>query len=294
MYQHTMIFQPVKTNLRETLETIRLSAKEALGLGSLPDFYIIGAQKSGTSSLYDCLCQHPGVIHRIKKEIHFFNNPSRRCRGLSFYKAHFSTLTKRRRIAKEIGYLPLEGEATPFIIHPWVAKWVRDTRPNAKLILIVRNPIDRALSHYYHNKRRGRENLSFEEAIQCESERISLDLDRLIKDPNYSGNAYLSFSYLTRGYYDNQLEQWLKFFPLEQICIISFEDFVENQQKTVSKVFRFLGLPDFEISKSFKSNRGNYADRLKQELRDWLFEHFYSHNQRFFEIISQDFGWNIE
>jgi len=174
-----------KAKIRTEFEVAKISLKTFVKSGSLPDFYIIGAQKSGTSSLYDCLCQHPGIIHRLQKEIHYFNNPIRKSRGLDFYKAHFSSCSSREQISKKIGYKPLEGEATPFMVHPWIPKWVSQATPKAKLIVIVRNPIDRALSHYHHNQRRGRENLSFADAIESEEERINGDLARLLENPDY-------------------------------------------------------------------------------------------------------------
>jgi hypothetical protein len=282
-----------KKNLRKVFEHSKILTKQTLGIGSLPDFHIIGAQKSGTSSLYDCLCQHPGIIHRINKEIHFFNNFSNRHRGLAFYKAHFSTLAQRRNISKKIGYFPLEGEATPFIIHPWVPKWLYDAVPNSKLILIVRNPIDRALSHYQHNKRRGRETLSFEEALESESARISSNFDHLLADPDYPVGDFFKFSYLTRGYYDDQIKNWLGFFPIEQICVVSFENFINNQQETALKIFQFLELPNFEISEFPKSNQGNYHCQIDSKLRRKLSEHFRLHNEQFFRIIDQNFDWNV-
>jgi hypothetical protein len=284
-----------KSKISNYMNQLQISYKKILGIGELPDFYIIGVQKSGTTSLYDCLCQHPGIINRLNKEIHFFNNSTRRKMGINFYKAYFSSKYNKHQIEKQIGYYPLECEATPFFLHPWVPKFVYEVTPNAKLILIVRNPIDRALSHYYHNKTRGRENLSFADAINLEEERINNDLKGLMINPEHSANAFITYSYCYRGYYDEQLKNWLNFFPLENIHIVNFTDFIYDEVNVCNQIFKFLNLPSFEIPETKKSNSGKYTNRtIEVELYNQLFDKFYPHNQRFFEIINQDFGWNIK
>lgn len=282
----------IRNTLHKSFDSAKLQFKQRLNLGSLPDFYIIGAQKSGTSSLYDCLGQHPGIIRRIHKEIHFFNEPTRRNLGLDFYQAHFTTQSKRQKIAQQLGYQPLEGEATPFVIHPWLPQWVYEATPQAKLILIARNPVDRALSHYYHNQTRGRETLEFEAAINSEQTRINQDFQRLVRDPNHSGAEYLCYSYLTRGYYAEQLERWLKFFAPDQICVVAFESFIQDQKTIVAQIFQFLNLPEFTITTTHRSNPGRYEKKLDPKFRQRLLDHFQPHNERFFDMIAQKFTWD--
>lgn len=281
----------MKKIIRSYFEWSKLSLKTSLNTGSLPDFYIIGAQKSGTSSLYDCLCHHPGIIHRLQKEIHFFNNPTNRQRGLAFYQAHFSSRSYRGQLSGKLGYRPLEGEATPFMVHPWIPKWVFQVTPKAKLIMIVRNPIDRALSHYYHNKRRNREVLSFEDAVGMEEQRINQDWDQLLKDPNHPAQNFLSFSYKKRGLYFEQLERWLQYFPREQIHIVSFDHFIQDQAKVAAQIFKFLELPNFELASTAKTNTGRYNHTLSQDVKQGLTAYFSPDNQRFFEAIKEDAPW---
>lgn len=289
------MIQLSKRALRNSIEATQVNIKQTLRLGSLPDFYIIGAQKSGTSSLYDYLCQHPAIVHRLGKEVHFFNNPSRRKKGLDFYRAHFSTLRERNRLSKALGYRLLEGEATPFSIHPWIPKWVHEATPKAKLIFIVRNPVERAFSHYGHNQRAGREPLSFEDAIACEESRIEQDFQKLLIDPDCSARDYLAFSYLKRGRYDEQLQWWLKYFSRNQIHIVSFEEFVNNQHKVGAQIFDFLQVPVLNIDKTFCSN-AKKADSKKLsmpiDLQEKLLAYFHPYNQSFFESIGKTYDWS--
>ncbi|MEQ8538033.1 MAG: sulfotransferase domain-containing protein [Coleofasciculus sp. D1-CHI-01] len=265
----------LKYQILTSISNAKFFCKTLLKLGDLPDFYIIGVQKSGTSSLYECLCKHPGIIHRLNKEVHFFNNPSNRNHGINFYKANFSTKYNKRKVERQIGYTPLEGDATPFFIHPCVPELVYEVTPNAKLILIVRNPIDRALSHYHHNQIRGRENVSFAEAVKLEEDRITNDFNKLLKNPEHSANAFLTYSYCKRGYYDEQMENWLNFFPQENLNIINFDDFVINQANVCAKIFNFLNLPIYQITSIQKTNSGKYTEKIDPNLYDQLFDNFF-------------------
>jgi len=278
--------------IRKNFQLAKLRLKQFYNLGNLPEFYIIGAAKSGTSSLYTALTQHPGIIDRIDKEIHFFDHPQKRNKGIAYYKAHFLPEFQKKQISKRLGYTPLEGDATPFMFHFWIPKWLFDVNPHAKLIAILRNPVDRALSAYYHNKRRGREPLSFEDVIALETDRVKQESENLKIDPQASIYNYSTFSYLGRGRYYEQLTRWLEFFPQEQLCVISFEEFVSNQTETCSKLFNFLGLPEYQVKRNNKLNSGSYQKSMNGELRQKLKTYFEKHNQKLFDLINKQFNWD--
>jgi len=132
----------------------------------LPDFIIIGVQRGGTTSLYKYMTKHPKIIPALKKEIHFFDNKFGK--GLSWYESQFMQnpffcLLKRKRKSEDT----ITGEASPYYIyHPHVPKRISKILPNVKLIAILRNPIERAFSHYNHEVRLGAEKLSFEDALK--------------------------------------------------------------------------------------------------------------------------------
>lgn len=203
-----------------------------------PDFLIVGAAKSGTTTLYDLLDQHPQVCFSSKKEVKFFNVESNYSKGFEWYSSQFHC-EKWKKI----------GEATPgYINHPQAAQRIKEKLGDKiKLIVILRHPVDRALSHYNHNLRNGAEWLSFQDAIKEESNRIK-------KSERYER----MFSYLTRGYYSSHIERFLSYFPIENIEVLSFEkDLIEAPQEMVQKIECFLDLDHVKIEANIHSNDGS-------------------------------------
>ncbi len=138
---------------------------------SLPDFIIIGTARSGTTSLYYNICQHPCVLPAAYDELGFFDSNFHL--GLNWYRSLFPTLLSKW-IVKHNKKFAITGEDTPFYIwNPTVAKRILKIIPNVKLIILFRNPIDRAYSNYHLGVRAGSENLSFEDAIQVELNRLN-------------------------------------------------------------------------------------------------------------------------
>lgn len=255
----------------------------------LPDFLIIGSQRSGTTSLYDYICQHPDVIASQRKEVHFFDLNYQR--GDWYYKASFPL-----KLKKTIGGLGrrqiLTGEATPcYLIHPHVPLRLFDMLPSAKLITILRNPIDRAFSHYNACVRMGVEKLSFTDAIAAESRRIDTELDRMMVDPSYYSWVYRRFSYLTRSHYADHLETWLKHFPRDAFLIMDSEGFFKDPQQTLDRVFDFLGLSPYRIEDLEVMRWLDYNESLDPNLRRELIDYFEPHNERLFQLIGERFSW---
>jgi hypothetical protein len=263
------------------------------GIRVLPDFLIIGAQKAGTSSLYSYLIQHPAIISATRKEVHFFDNPDNRAKGEFWYRSHFCTQLEKNQLRRKLGYSPLTGEATPALLFSYRSpQLVSRLIPNVKLIVVLRDPVDRALSHYNHNCRRGGlETLSFEDAIQQELERIGQDLERVIQDKDCDEEKIKRYSYTHRGFYDEQLERWFQFFPKEQFCILQSEEFFEHSQSQLELVLKFLGLPNYQFDVSTKFHVGRYNRQIYQETENKLIELFRSHNQNLYQLIGREFNW---
>lgn len=237
MSRNQSIREWLSRNVRRTTASIRL----------LPDFIIIGAQRCGTTSLYHYLCTHPSIAPSAKKEVHFFDLSFKN--GIKWYRRHFPTwLCKfyRRRIRQQ---RIVTGEATPiYMFHPLAPHRISRFLPEVKLIVLLRNPIDRAYSHYWLQVRRGNETLSFPEAIECEPERLWGERQRIIlHEGDYYSPAYWQFSYLSRGIYVDQLEIWYRLFPKEQFLILCSEDFYAVPATTLNRTFAFLDLPPWEL-----------------------------------------------
>jgi hypothetical protein len=245
------------------------SAEQVSGepeVGALPDFVIIGAQKGGTSFLYHLLTLHPLVEPAAHKELHFFDNPELFDHGAEWYRRCFPRLNSKD------GQRSMTGEATPYyLFDPPVAKRMAQIVPQARLIALLRNPIDRAYSHYQMQVKRGTEPRTFEEAIEQQHS-----------------------SYMSRGIYVDQLLRWFEFFGKEQMLILKSEDFFARPVETLKVVLTFLDLPDWQPEAPELQQRrhsGTYKQKLDPSTRQRLEAYFEPYNQRLYECLDVDFGW---
>ncbi len=258
-------------------------------LGTLPDFLIIGAQKSGTSSLYAYLTQHPRVRPARKKEVHYFD-ANYRFRSLDWYRSFFPELPPDSGRAA-IGGPLLAGEATPYyMFHPCVPRRVAEVLPAVKLLAILRNPADRAYSHYHMAVRARREQLSFEDAIDAEAGRLEGEVERFLADDTHRSKVHVFHSYLARGVYVDQLVRWAAFFPPEQMLLLNAADLRAAPAATVRKALDFLELPPAGFNFAESHNTRQYPP-LNPTTRDRLLEYFEPHNRRLYDFLGVDFGW---
>ena len=247
-----------------------------------PRFLIIGCQKCGTTSLYNYLIQHPHVSAATKKEIHFFD--SNYHKGYAWYKRHFPEPKSKKKSL-------ITGEATPYyILHPHAPARVKATLPDTKLILMLRDPVERAFSHYKHHVKFKVEPLAFDEAIKAESERLDGEWDKMIRDQSYNSYNIQMYSYLTRGVYVTQLERWLAHFPREQVLLLQSEEFFTNPEKAYLETLHFLGLPDHQLDTYQKFNPGK-NESISPAARRYLIDYFKPYNERLFRLIRKDFSW---
>jgi hypothetical protein len=243
---------------------------------ALPDFLIIGAQKAGTTSLASHLAAHPNVISPKWKEIHFFDlNYSK---GVNWYRSHFPVGRKRHVKTHLRGQRLLAGDATPYyLLHPQAPFRAFSLVPGARIIVMLRDPVGRAYSHYHHEVRLGKESLSFEEAIEAEPSRIAGEAKRLEAEPSYESQGYQHFTYLERGLYLNQIRRWLRFYRPDQLLILSSEQFFEDPASEYKRVLRFLNLPQWELPSYPAEHVGKYSP-IPAATRDRLVKYFAPHN----------------
>jgi hypothetical protein len=257
------------------------------GTGALPDFLIIGAMKSGTTFLYNLLTRHPLVEPAVFKETHYFDKLIEE-EGAEWYRRCFPEPGRRD------GRRTITGEATPsYLSHPLAPERAAQVVPQARLIALLRNPVDRAYSDYQQVARKGREPLTFEEAIGAKktqrgkggetSERgapINLDDARR--------------KYLSKSIYVDQLLRWSEFFADEQMLVLKSEDFFERGPDTLKRVLDFLDLPDWEPAAweeiPRKRNKREY-EGMHPATRRRLKRFFEPHNRRLYEYLGVDFGW---
>lgn len=251
----------------------------------LPDFIVIGAQKSGTSSLYAHIVQHPRVDGARYKELHYFDD--RHHLGPAWYRSNFP-VQRRVRPGEPVR---LCGEATPaYLFHPAAAERAAALVPEARCIAVLRNPVDRAYSNYQHEVAHGREPLTFLEAIDTEEERVGKALERARADHSAFDHAIMHHSYLARGRYVEQLEEWLRHYPREQLLVIQAERLIDTPAQEMATVWTFLGLhPDDDVT--FPHANARPYEPLDEQLRSRLTEYFAPHNERLFELLGQRFDW---
>ena len=274
-------------------EAVRLCRFLTAPVRVMPDFIIIGAQRAGTTSLFHYARQHPCIGRSFGKELHFFDNlDGSYHKGIMWYRAHFPSYLHKYYARKVRGLDMITGEASPYyLFHPLVARRISRVLPTVKLIAMLRNPVDRAYSHYHHNVKYGLETLSFEAALDKEPERLDGELEKILHDGRYRGHNHQHYSYLARGVYVNQLKNWFSVFAREQMLIIKSEDFYADRLGVMRTFLEFIGAPAWEPTGYKQYNLGGYS-KLDPAMRARLVEYFRPHNQRLYEYLGRDFGWD--
>jgi len=234
---------------------------------TLPDFLIIGGQKCGTSAIWHSIVTHPDV-DPTKKEKNFFNFYWHK--GLDFYSDMFKDPNK------------INGDASPgYLFSPDVPERVKEVIPNTKIIVSLRNPIDRAYSQYNHQ-------LPNYSRPKYWIKKLGRFSDEYEKVPTFEEALDMQKDFIERGYYADQLKLWFNHFPKDQFLIIKFEDFVLNNQQTMTDIQEFLELKVINLN---PNKRFSGYDDMQPKTRRFLKKHFNSHNQKLNELLNKDFDW---
>ncbi|GHO91877.1 hypothetical protein KSF_019250 [Reticulibacter mediterranei] len=261
----------------------------------LPNFIIIGSARSGTTSLYNYLIQHPGIAPALHKEVHFFDYNYQR--GFSWYRGQFPALPHMYYIQTIRRQIIITGEASPYyLFHPYVPQRVAQFLPEIKLIALLRNPIERAFSHYCWEVDWRNEHLSFEDALEQEEERMQGVIQTLAYGKSF---PHLHFSYISRGQYAEQLERWFVCFPREQILIIKSEDMYNNPAAIFTQTLDFLHISSSTIEvgnfkpefKPYNGQKSSLHKKMLPATRQLLAERFQPDNERLYTLLGRDFGW---
>ncbi|HRK61084.1 MAG TPA: sulfotransferase [Candidatus Omnitrophota bacterium] len=203
-----------------------------------PSFFVVGTQKAGTTTLHEILRQHPQIFLPKTKEAHFFDFDDTFTKGFDWWVETFF---------KECNSGKIAGAITPeYLFYPEVPLRIKEMLGvDVKIIIILRNPVDRAFSHYLMTKRRGLEALSFDQAVAKEAERLKAgrDFERV------------HYSYFSRGLYAKQVKRYLDLFGAKNVLILKFEeDFLKDKLATIEKILRFLNVSVIQLDVAKKSN----------------------------------------
>lgn len=279
---------------RTKLGTIDLSSRQfydRLQTEAKPDFIIIGAMKSATSAVYEYLMQHPDVLERHPKELSFFSRKNEFEKGLLHYFSYFSDKLEDGNSKKII------GEASPaYLFSKDALSRISETLPDVKLIILLRNPVDRAISHFYHQRNRVKdESRTVEEAF---SEAQITQAEKLVKQLeggagiDHNSSEWLTARYLATGHYSVALRRWLKYFSPEQLLILNYHQLESDPEKLMTDVFEFLQLPHYSIP-NLESVFANKYSNPPQPVIDRLTSYYIESNQDLYNSFDIGFTFPI-
>ncbi|MEV1288072.1 sulfotransferase [Micromonospora sp. NPDC049679] len=272
------------TGRRVAVDRLRRTVRGArawgrwLAPGALPDFLVIGGQRCGTTSLHHYLADHPQVRVASGKELQFFS--LHYGRGQRWYRGHFPSAVPGRR----------SFEASPYyLFHPAVPARVAATLPGGRFIALLRDPVERAYSHYLHSRSYGAEPLAFADALAAEPARLAAALRRG-PETRAAHAALRNHSYLARGRYAEQVERWLTHVPRERLLVLRSEDLYADPAAVYGEILRFLDLEPFTPAGFARHTRrvDQGPSALTGALRADLAAHFAPHNDRLAELL----GWS--
>jgi hypothetical protein len=278
--------QEIIERVKAPLRRIRADYRRLTGpLRGLPSALLLGAQRSGSTSLFQYLVQHPDVLPPFGKEIQYFT--LHYAEGVRWYRGRFPYAGRLRGDMITV-------DATPYyLFHPLAPARAAALLPQAKLIALLRNPVDRALSHYQHEVRGGREPLSFAEAIEQEPARLAGEEERIRRDPDYYGWNHHRYAYTRRGLYLEQLRRWTEHFPRSQLLVLQSEALFRDPPGTMARVHEFLGLRPHMLPKYDSSfQKGNYVREMPPELRARLAAYFEPHNRELYRWLGENYDWS--
>jgi hypothetical protein len=259
---------------------------------SMPEYVIAGGQRCGTTSLYQYLVEHPAVGAATTKEVHYFDVSYGR--GIDWYRGHFPTSAYLRAVSRRTGMRATTGEASPYyLFHPRAPYRLADMLPDAKLIVMLRDPVSRMISHYHHEVAFGHEDQSLRRAVELEADRLAGEEARILHDPTYQSYAHQHHSYFARGIYVDQLERWFSALPRERFLILESRRFFQNPTDELDRVLGFLGLPPQRRTEFEAHNTRAYAP-VEKGLQAELYDRFAPHNERLYALLGEDYGWKMK
>ncbi len=256
----------------------------------LPDFVVIGTHRGGTTSLYRNLILHPQIESCIRKEVHFFDQYHGE--GPYWYRGHFPTRSEMRQRAREVGGPVITGEATPrYLVDPESRVRMAELLPDAKLIVLLREPVARAYSNYQVLVANHAETRSFEELLAGDRTWLADDPVELLRRRVSASITFPKGSMIGAGLYAYQLEHIFELFPREQVLVEASENLYTDEKAFYGRVLDFLGVETFE-PESFVAMRPPAYPQISTETRAQLEAFFRPHNEHLFELLGRRLEWD--
>ena len=261
------------------------------GAGMLPGFLIVGAQRCGTTSMTRALSEHPAVFSAaLRLEVHYFD--SGYDRGLAWYRSHFPLRARAWLAARAAGAAPVAFESSPYyMFHPLAAERIARDLPGVKLLVLLRDPVERAYSAHAHEVSVGYETEPFERALEIEAARLEGEAEKIMADPAYVSRSHQHHAYRTRGHYADQLDRLERTFGRERIHVVDSQAFFTDPAPIYDGVLEFLGLPDRGRPEFKRRNARPRAAPMTSTVRAALQEHYRSHDERLSRWLGYEPSW---
>jgi hypothetical protein len=248
-----------------------------------PDFMLIGAKRGGTTSAYFHVLTHPHVLRlfpnakhlpkaRDTKGTHYFS--SEYDRGRRWFYSHFPSRAVRAAAQRRAPGVHVAGEASPYyLFHPLAAERAAAEVPGTRLLIALRDPVERTWSHFREQTRNKVETLSFEDALAAEADRVGDDAQRLVDDPTAYSFAHEHQTFAAQSEYAASLRRWLDRYPPERVHVWASEDYYADADATVRGICRFLGLETQDLPAVAPLNPAPRAP-MREDTRARLVERF--------------------
>lgn len=282
--------------MRRRVVRTRLRWRIRTGDGrTLPDVLVLGGQRCGTSSLYKYLGRHPNVVPSLRKEVDYFTFDY--WRGETWYRAHFP-LAMRRTVSQRQDKPFVTFEATPnYLLDRRAAERAHQLVPDAKLIVLLRDPAQRAVSQYYHNRRLEHEPLDLLDALRAEEERLAGEYERLAADPKYRAFPLRRHSYVERGRYAEQIARWLEWYQRDQLLVVRFDSLIRQPADTLGRIQDFIGVPRWHPPEfrnhSYTGDGGSGYPEPSAQVQAFLQERFAEPNADLVAMLGEEYRWDL-
>jgi hypothetical protein len=256
----------------------------------LPDLVLAGAQRSGTTALMAALHRSPVVARpRMGKGAHYFSY--NHWRGAAWYRSQFPTEAHARRVERRQGERFVVYDACPYyLFHPLAIDRIAAELPQARILLMLRDPVRRAHSHWVHSTAHGHETLGFEEALDAEPARLAGEVERIVADDRYHGLSHEHHSYVAKGCYAPQVERVLARIPRDRVLVVPSERFYRTPDAVLDTVTTWIGTRPVRLSERDDRN-GHPYDPMEETTRRRLALRFEESNERLFALLGERFDW---
>ena len=288
----TGVLRAIRRNTRQVVLEGALAGRTFQAKRPPPDFVIAGAQRCGTTSLFRALSKHPAMMTNVidAKGVHYFDTSYHR--NEKWYFAHFPSQEERDDHAGKVGQRAVVGEASPYyLFHPAGAERMAETIPHAKIVVLLRDPVKRAISHHLHMVWEGHEPVeNLDEALDLESSRLEGIERRLLADRSFVSRPHQHYSYMARGHYAAQLERLYARFPHENVLVMATEKLIKDSKNSLAAIQSFIGLepdPNIDLEKRNASSKFEPRPETLKRLED----EFAESNTRLRDIVDFEAPW---